>query len=273
MFQTWGPNDSPTSGATRTCSASCATNGSDQRHLIAACRPEPAVEFMRDPYLVEEPLNRVIDAVLDGVPSDRRALLAIDGIDGSGKSTFAAAVAARVLDRQVVLIHVDDFLNHSAIRHRRGRDSPLGFFLDTYDYESLMKFALEPLRRSGDALYRSAHFDGIRDSPRHVPPAEVASDALVIVEGMFLHRDELTDLWDRSAFLDVPFIETARRMAKRDGTNADPDHPSMRRYVEGQRLYFRSSQPWTRADIVIDNTTPMRPQLIDASRVSEVHAL
>lgn len=48
---------------------------------------------------------------------------------------------------------------------------------------------------------------------------KVGSDALVIFEGMFLHRDGLHDIWDRSVFLDVPFAETARRMAARDGSN------------------------------------------------------
>ncbi|MEJ7742738.1 MAG: hypothetical protein WKF73_09445 [Nocardioidaceae bacterium] len=85
----------------------------------------------------------------------------------------------------------------------------------------------------------------------HVP-----ADAVVIVEGMFLHRDELADRWDWSVFLDVPFAETARRMAERDGSHPDPEHPSMRRYVEGQRIYLDSCRPRIRATVVLDNTSP-----------------
>ncbi|MGV0153296.1 hypothetical protein ACSW29_08165 [Rhodococcus sp. GB-02] len=33
----------------------------------------------------------------------------------------------------LIAIHVDDFLNPSKIRHRRGRQSPEGFWLDSYD--------------------------------------------------------------------------------------------------------------------------------------------
>jgi len=86
---------------------------------------------------------------------------------------------------------------------------------------------------------------------------------VVIVEGLFLHRDELVDSWNYSIFLDVPFSETAARMSKRDGTNADPEHPSMRRYVEGQRIYFRSCQPRTRASLIVDNTDWNEPQIIE----------
>jgi uridine kinase len=48
-------------------------------------------------------------------------------------------------------------------------------------------------------------------------------------------------------------------MARRDGTHPGPDHPSMARYVQGQRLYFAACRPWERADMVIDNSDVDRP--------------
>jgi uridine kinase len=62
-------------------------------------------------------------------------------------------------------------------------------------------------------------------------------------------------------FLDVPFDVTAARMAARDGSNPDPHHPSMRRYVDAQRTYFKSCPPVKRADLVIDNSDWDRPAL------------
>jgi uridine kinase len=41
-------------------------------------------------------------------------------------------------------------------------------------------------------------------------------------------------------------------MAVRDGSHPDPKHPSVVRYVEGQRLYFDVCRPWERADLVVD---------------------
>ncbi|HEV7148640.1 MAG TPA: uridine kinase, partial [Pedococcus sp.] len=86
------------------------------------------------------------------------------------------------------------------------------------------------------------------------PVEEVSMDAVVIVEGMFLHRDELVNRWDWSVFLDVPFTQTAARMARRDGSHPDPDHPTMQRYVLGQRIYFAACRPRERATVVLDNT-------------------
>jgi uridine kinase len=53
-------------------------------------------------------------------------------------------------------------------------------------------------------------------------------------------------------------------MAERDGTSPDPTHPSMARYVEGQRIYFAQRSPRDRADLVIDNTDATAPVLVTA---------
>ena len=80
-----------------------------------------------------------------------RRLFAVDGVDGSGKSTFANDLAAVIQEAPVIVIHADDFLNLRAVRHRRGRDSPEGFWLDTYDYEALHRDVLVPLGREATA--------------------------------------------------------------------------------------------------------------------------
>ena len=52
-----------------------------------------------------------------------RRLIAVDGVDGSGKSTFATDLAAVIHEVPVIVIHADGFLNLRAVRHGRGRDS------------------------------------------------------------------------------------------------------------------------------------------------------
>jgi uridine kinase len=189
----------------------------------------------------------------------RPALIAVDGVDGAGKTSFASSLAAAIerAGRPTVIVHEDDFLAPRKVRHRRGRDSPDGFYLDSYDLTALTRSVLDPLGPRGDRRIRREVFDHRTDAPANAPDEEIPMDAVVIVEGMFLHRDELVDRWDWSVFLDVPFTETARRMAERDGSHPDPDHPSMRRYVEGQRIYFASCQPRERAVLVLDNTNPL----------------
>nr|WP_157310918.1 uridine kinase [Microbacterium sp. MAH-37] len=193
-------------------------------------------------------------------------LVAIDGVDGSGKTRFAANLAEHITRRPVIIIHADDFLNPSRIRHARGRHSEVGFWQDTYDYDALRRDVLEPLGRGGDGRYRSVAYDPKSDEPIVGDRLHADPSALVLVEGMFLLRDELAPCWDASIHLDVPFAVTAARMAVRDGSNPDPEHPSMRRYVGGQRLYFAAAQPRERADFVVDNSDYEHPMLVSSRR-------
>ena len=211
--------------------------------------------------------RRVLDAVAAGIPRPSGggcARVGIDGPDGAGKTTFADELAdvVRHLDRPVIRVSVDDFHHVQAVRYGRGRDSPVGFWLDSFDYDRFIGDVLRPVGPGGTRMYRRAahdlRTDTIIDGPWLTPPV----GGVLIVDGIFLHRDELTAFWDYSVFLDVPFAVTAERMARRDGTHSDPAHPSMRRYVRGQQLYFEACDPQSRAAIVIDNTVPQQPFIL-----------
>lgn len=210
----------------------------------------------------------IVDGVLAAAPSHRRALVAIDGVGASGKSAFAGLLARQIRTRPVIALHVDDFFNPSELRHARGRHSSEGFWLDAYNYPALRSWALEPLSADGDGRYRHASFD--RETGQTVQPeARLAPwDALVVVEGTFLHRDEVVSFWDHSIYLDVPFYETERRMAHRDDLAADTVHALMQRYTGAQRMYFADARPWERASLVVDNKDLGRPRIIDASEAT-----
>lgn len=185
--------------------------------------------------------------------ADRVTLIAIDGVDGSGKTTFASALEQELLDRSqsVQIVHLDDFHHVREVRHRRGRNSPEGFFLDSYDYDAFIARVVAPIR-DGTNLIKLAASDLQHDEYVDPDPVSVPVGGVVIVEGIFAHRDELFRLWDWSVFLDVPFETSVVRMAERDGSPSDPDHPSLRRYVEGQRIYLERCNPKSRASVVLD---------------------
>ncbi|MFT3834296.1 MAG: uridine kinase [Micropruina sp.] len=194
-------------------------------------------------------------------PRAGRTMVAIDGVDGAGKTTFAGDLAAELTDSglTVIRISLDNFLNPAEVRHAQGRTSPEGFIADTYDYERFVDDVLEPLGSEGCGRYRSKSYDFGTETPL-TPPWQVAPDAaVVVVDGLFLHRDRLRNargrkVWDLSVWLDVPAEESVRRLAERDGSPSDVDDPRIRRYVEGQRLYIERYRPAERADLVIDNS-------------------
>ncbi len=199
-------------------------------------------------------LNDVATRVL-AVTRPHPVRVAIDGVDGAGKTTFAdeLATVARRRGRSVIRATIDGFHNPRKIRYTRGRDSAEGYFLDSFDTDAAIRSLLEPLGPDGDREYRSAVFDYRTDSAVDTPICAADPDALLLFDGIFLHRPELRAFWDCSLFLHVRFDMSVPRMALRDGTDPNVLAPSNQRYVVGQALYLESCRPMSAATMVIDN--------------------
>ena len=166
--------------------------------------------------------------------------MAIDGVDASGKTTLADELVAPLSEagHDVRRISADDFLNPAEIRYRQGRDSADGFYRDSFDYGAL-RAAL----------------------------AALSDEGVTIVDGIFLLRSELRALWHFSIFLRATFDVTVARAIERDaarlgGLEAARDRYA-RRYVPGQRLYFDEADPEQQATVVIDNSDPTEPVIVD----------
>ncbi|HST47463.1 uridine kinase [Jatrophihabitans sp.] len=203
----------------------------------------------------------LVAALVPPATSDDCVRVGVDGVDGAGKTCFADELAAalRRRGRPVVRVSADDFHQVRAVRYRRGRQSPSGFWLDSFDYPRLWAEVLTPLGPGGSRRYRAAGHNLATDRVLAAPPVSAPASAVLVLDGIFLHREELAGAWELSVFLDVGFAETARRMAHRDGTSPDPEHPSMARYVLAQRHYLARCRPEQRADVVIDNTVLAAP--------------
>jgi uridine kinase len=148
------------------------------------------------------------------------------------------------------------FINPRAIRYRSGKASPDGFYLDSYDYDALREQLLDPLGPTGTGRYRLKVFDHIEDRPIAAPVLKAAPGSVLLLDGIFLHRPELCGFWDMSFFLIVPFeISVPRGAARGEGFGSpDPNAPSNRRYIAGQRRYLNDCSPESRATVAIDNT-------------------
>jgi len=146
------------------------------------------------------------------------ARVAVDGVDAAGKTTLASELAAVLPEAERV--SADDFLRPSEERYRQGRESPVGYYEDSFDH---------PRLRS----------------------AVLASEGLLIVDGIFLFRPELNDLWDFRIFIDIGPEESIRRGVARDGPQTEGLY--RRRYVPGQRLYLGAVSPAELADVVLSS--------------------
>jgi uridine kinase len=209
----------------------------------------------------------IVAAAILRLPTSDVVRVGIDGIDGTGKSIFGDELAQMLAaaGRRLIRASVDGFHNPRATRYRLGRQSPEGYFRDSYNYDQLKALLLDPLSAGGNGCYRTAAFDHRTDQPVIVPEAQAASGDILVFDGIFLHRPELRGYWDFSIFLEVGVAVSMARCAQRDGTSPDPHAPANRRYVEGQQLYLRECQPWQSATIVINNEALESPRIVARS--------
>ena len=161
-------------------------------------------------------LAQIASAIL-ALPAAGIVRVAIDGVDGAGKTVFAEELAAalRPCGRQIIRASADSFHHPRFVRYRRGSASPEGFFRDSYDYPKLRSLLLDPLSQGGDGRYRIAAFDHRVDAALDAPEETAEPGAILLFDGLFLHRPELRGYWDFSIFLRVGFEISIPRGAQR----------------------------------------------------------
>jgi uridine kinase len=206
--------------------------------------------------------DEVLAAVAGLVPSGDRVRVAVDGQSGAGKTVFAdeLAVTLRRSGRPVLRASVDSFHRPRAERYRRGARSPTGYWLEAYDYPRLVAELLEPFG-VGRPVRPAAHDVGT-DAYLDQPAVTVPAGTVLVVDGVFLLRDELAALWESSVYLQVDTTTCLQRMMVRDGAPADPADPYNRRYAGAWEIYIAACAPARRAGVVVDNTDLAAPRVI-----------
>lgn len=125
-------------------------------------------------------------------------LAAVDGHAGSGKTTFAARLAAELGD--VPVLHLDDLACHE----------------DFFGWpERLRDQVLAPLCRG--RIARAQAYDWVRGDFTSRAPATVPPEPVVLVEGVGSGRRALRPYLSCLVWMDVPAPEAWRRGLRRDG--------------------------------------------------------
>ncbi|WP_377641672.1 uridine kinase [Oryzobacter terrae] len=193
-----------------------------------------------------------------------RAVVALDGVDGAGKTVLGRELATLLAPRREVhRVGVDAFHRPRTERYARGRTAE-GFYRDSYDHRAIRDRLVRAFR-AGLPWVHAVHDVELEVTIDPSPEPPAGDDALLLVDGVFLHRPELADLWDASVWVEVPFAVSVSRGNARFGAvgpeEGDPESATNARYVGGQRLYLEEVAPSRRATWVLDNADLHRPVL------------
>ena len=215
----------------------------------------------------QEILQQLAD-VIASIKYSHPVRMAIDGIDAAGKTRLADELAPLIerRGRPVIRASIDGFHRPRQERYRQGRDSPEGYYEDSFDYAGLREVLLMPLGPHGTRHYRRAVFDVGIDAPLETKEEVAPLDAVLLFDGVFLLRPELEDVWDYRIFINVDFEVALQRAIRRDLTHLGSVEAVrahyLQRYFSGQKIYLQVVQPEERADVIVENDDPAQPGLV-----------
>lgn len=166
---------------------------------------------MPAPQTIARSLAERIRKAADG--NAKPFLLAIDGRSGAGKSTLAKILS---LELQATLIKGDDFFAGGV----ELRSDPPQVLADIcIDWRTQAKI-LQTLIANRNATYHPFDWEAF-DGRLSTQPVTLTPERLLILEGVYSARPELTDLLDFRVLLHMPDDERMRRLRAREGQITD----------------------------------------------------
>lgn len=180
-----------------------------------------------------------IESLLEGSP----VVIGINGLDCSGKTTFASALHDKLAQRNIksALLHIDDY-NNAEVQKLVYEAHEKGAFTD----ELLTLY-----------YNNSIHYDAVRD-------ALIASRKdfqVTIIEGVFLFKDCLASALDIKVFLSVDPSQAWARYVKRKDKVGDHRPASVfdEIWLPAFVRYCREVAPETIYDFHIPSSSISRP--------------
>jgi uridine kinase len=186
----------------------------------------------------------------------RASLIAISGIDASGKGYVSEAIARELtaLGKRVALIGIDGWLNLPAVRFR-ARESGRHFYTHALRFNEMFRMLIDPLIARGSVDCVADFADETAQSFRK-HRYQFQDVEIVLLEGIFLFRRDLCDRYDLRVWIECSF-ETALHRAVARGQEGLPPAETWAAfesiYFPAQRVHFTADKPHNCADIVIDN--------------------
>ena len=179
------------------------------------------------------------------IKKDAPLLVAISGKDGSGKTMMANILAAFLssqTDREIIRISIDDFMNSRAIRYTPAESAGRGCYEYTFNFEGFTDNVLKPLQEGGAWQYRTKIFDHATDSEALSPLKKAGRNAIVIIDGVFLYKQDLVQYWDLKILLETDDAVVIERGARRDterlGSYEVARQKYIDRYIASQTIYY-----------------------------------
>ena len=190
---------------------------------------------MNKQKLLEIIANKIIS-----LQKDKPIIVAINGIDGAGKTCFTKELK-EILDSKstdIIYASIDGFHNSKQIRYQKGKDSPEGFYKDSYNYEKLLELLINPILNTENSC-KTEYYNVKKQEKVFSDSVAISNKTILIIEGIFLFRPEenakrINKSATRMCMPEIPqelFMEAIKELIKIDSDWVPA--------IDGTSLYIR----------------------------------
>ncbi|WP_035508815.1 AAA family ATPase [Halobacillus karajensis] len=158
-----------------------------------------------------------------------RFILGIDGLSRSGKTTLAKNLEPLLQERfhPWFVFHMDDYIVEWEKRYLTGHEPWYEYYYLQWDVEALTRDLFQPMREKGLGLPDTAG---------------------IIVEGVFLQREEWCRYFDYVIYLQWPRQERFQRESEETRKKQEK---FKERYWKAEDYYLQTVKPETKANLVL----------------------
>lgn len=203
-------------------------------------------------------LGDVCQAIL-GTPirkGNRARLIAISGIDSSGKGYAAAALAGALRSEgaSVALIGIDGWLNLPTVRFSTTQPGQ-HFDQNAFRFDEMFSKLVDPLVRNGSLDLVANFTEETATQYRAERYCFIGIDT-VLLEGIFLLRRDLRPRYDLKVWIECGFDTALKRAVARAQEGLSPERTIAAyrtTYFPAQEIHLRNDDPKDHADILFEN--------------------
>ena len=199
-------------------------------------------------------LRKLCEQILKISKSKNKIIIGIDGLGGAGKSTLANALSEHLQHtHHVIVFHIDDFITPRNIRYNENYPEWECYYDLQWRYDYFVNDVLHPILETSCDHIEVELYDKENDT-YYIEKYAVKNPTIVIVEGVFLQRKELENIYDYMIYIDIPEEVRLERVLGRDtyiGNDAQITEKYVNRYFPAENYYIETCKPIDRADYVI----------------------
>lgn len=192
-------------------------------------------------------MQKLLDEIINKLDFKDNTIIGIDGLGGSGKSKLADSLKLELekSNRSPFVLHIDDFIYPRNVRYDNSKEEWYCYYYLQWRYDYLVNEILKPFK-DGLEIHKEIELYDKENDAYILEQIDIPQGSIILLEGVFLQREEIMGYLDHVIYLDVPKELRLSRVLNRDiyiGDIEDIKSKYENRYFPAEDKYIEEYSP------------------------------